>query len=1048
MEESKSVCTSKHKELSYFSVFNVQGLKPQTTQSKVAFVQDLLHESNQLFICLTETWLKDHTDAELSISGYKLFRADRIREKKSKKGRCSGGSAIYLRNDIAETTEPILIYSNGVVELLSIYSTKYNLLISVIYRQPDNSSGGHPSTSIQFIDALEKLKKVIETRMTDSPTVILCGDFNLPHTSWPDGNPGQGASPDERIMIWSLKSFSQNFFLTQMITEPTHKDGNTLDLVLTNDIHMIHNASCFDTLLSTSHHKIIEITTLFNSSFHDSQIFDKYFHSKLDGLNFFSNKTEWKSIISDLEKIDWDQELCELDPNEMYDRILQTCETICAKYTPKKTSSLKPKKQKYSREKKILLRRQRKIKNQIKTCTAHRKSKFQKELIDIEKKLQKSYKTHQLENEQKATKAIKANSKYFFNYAKKFSNIKSSIGPLLNENGEYILNNKQMAELLSNQYTSVFTKPSVPLKEANAFFHHDTVDGAFSDLDFNMEDIEEAIDDLSVTSAAGPDGFPTILLKNCKSILCKPLFTLWRKSLDLGIAPHQLKQSHVVPIHKGGSNAVPANYRPVALTSHIIKIFEKIVRKQIVAFMENNNMFNPTQHGFRSGRSCLSQLLCHYDNVMKLLEEGYNVDVVYLDFSKAFDKLDFSILLEKLKRLGIDGRLGKWLYSFLTNRYQSVLVHGSKSTPTEVLSGVPQGSVLGPLLFLIFIADIDNSIEHSFLSSFADDTRVGSGIKSNTDVINLQNDLEKLYQWANHNNMQFNDVKFELLRYGNNTNLKEATNYYSNNGQLIEEKSMVKDLGVTMSKTANFSDHINNVTIKTNQLSAWILRTFKTRDKEVMITLWKSLVIPHFDYCSQLYSPSKVAEIQQLEMVQRSFLRRVKGTKNVSYWEQLSNLKVSSLERRRERYQIIYIWKILEGMVPNFDESSEVLAIENERRGRTCYTRALKRSSFQQLRCNSLSVHGLKLFNCLPKKIRNMRDCSVLKFKSVLDSFLSIIPDEPQIPGYTAIRRADSNSILHMIKLVGQSDTTCDYLQVSSAAATRWKSEEDFGHDA
>ena len=1048
MEEPKSVHTPKSKELSYFSVFNVQGLKPQTTESKVAFVKDLLHESNQLFICLTETWLKDHTDAELNISGYKLFRADRIREKKSKKGRYSGGSAVYIRNDIAETTEPVLNYSNGVVELLSIYSKRYNLLISVIYRQPDNTSGGHPSTSIHFIDALDRLKKVMETRMTDSPTIILCGDFNLPHISWPDGNPGQGANPDERIMIWSLKSFSQNFFLTQVITEPTHKDGNTLDLVLTNDTHMIHNTSCFDTLLSTSHHKIIEVTTLFNSPFHQSQIFDKCFHSKLDGLNFFSNKTDWKSIISNLESLDWDQELCNLDPDKMYDKILQICESICTKYTPKKTISLKPKMKKFSREKKILLRRQRKIKNQIKTCTAQRKLKFQTELIDIEKKLQKSYKTHQLENEQKATKAIKSNSKYFFNYAKRFSKIKSSIGPLLNDNGEYVLDDNQMAEMLSNQYKSIFTKPSAPLKKASVIFHHDAVNGTFTDFDFNMEDIKDAIEDLSLTSAAGPDGFPTILLKNCKNILSKPLFILWRKSLDLGITPHRLKQSHVVPIHKGGSNAIPANYRPVALTSHIIKLFEKIIRKRLVTFMENNNMFNPTQHGFRSGRSCLSQLLNHYDNVIKLLEEGYNVDVVYLDFSKAFDKLDFGILLEKIKNLGINGRLGRWLYSFLTNRYQSVVVHGSKSIPAEVLSGVPQGSVLGPLLFLIFIGDIDNSISHSFLSSFADDTRVGCGIKSNIDVLNLQNDLDHLYHWANRNNMEFNDVKFELLRYGKNNSLKEDSKYFSNNGEPIKEKSNVKDLGVTMSNSANFSIHINNVISKTNQLSAWILRTFKSRNQEIMLTLWKSLVIPHFDYCSQLYSPSRVSEIQQLEMVQRSFLRKIKGTKSLNYWEQLKKLKVSSLERRRERYQIIYIWKMLEGIVPNFEDSSKVLALENERRGRTCYTRVLRRSSVQLQRCSSLSVHGLKLFNCMPKKIRNMKNCSVEKFKSILDSFLSLIPDEPQILGYTAIRRADSNSILHMVKLVGQCDATClDYLQVSSTAATRWKSEEDFGHD-
>ena len=154
------------------------------------------------------------------------------------------------------------------------------------------------------------------------------------------------------------------------------------------------------------------------------------------------------------------------------------------------------------------------------------------------------------------------------------------------------------------------------------------------------------------------------------------------------ITPIDLKHSNIITIHKGGSYAVPANYGPVALTSHIVKVVEKIIRKNIVKFMNDNKLFNPSQHGFRSGHSCLSQLLNHYDKVLQLLEQGLNVDVIYLDFSKAFDKLDFNIVLTKLKNIGINGKLGKWIYSFLTGRYQTVLVNGSKSNETRVLCSV------------------------------------------------------------------------------------------------------------------------------------------------------------------------------------------------------------------------------------------------------------------------------------------------------------------------------------------------------------------------
>ena len=198
-----------------------------------------------------------------------------------------------------------------------------------------------------------------------------------------------------------------------------------------------------------------------------------------------------------------------------------------------------------------------------------------------------------------------------------------------------------MAEILSNQYSSVYSKPKETLHGAKEIFPEadqnlSTSKNTISDIIFGKIDIIEAIDEISPNAAAGPDGFPALLLKQCKDSLSKPLFVLWRNFLDVEITPGTLKMGHIVPIHKGGSNGIASQYRPVALTSHIIKLFEKIVRKNIVGFMEENDLFNSTQHGFRMGRSCLSQLISHYDKVLSLLEEGLNVDVIYFDFSKAF----------------------------------------------------------------------------------------------------------------------------------------------------------------------------------------------------------------------------------------------------------------------------------------------------------------------------------------------------------------------------------------------------------------------------
>ena len=201
----------------------------------------------------------------------------------------------------------------------------------------------------------------------------------------------------------------------------------------------------------------------------------------------------------------------------------------------------------------------------------------------------------------------------------------------------------------------------------------------------------------------------------------------------------------------------------MALTSHLIKVFEKVIRNHLVYFLESNNLFNPSQHGFRKGRSCLSELLCHMEEILHELSQGKNVDVVYLDYAKAFDKVDFNVLLKKLKHTGIQGKLLQWIESFITGRSQAVVVNGVLSDISKVLSGVPQGSVLGPLLFLLLIGDIDLGVVGSSVKSFADDTRVVTPIASTNDISTAQHNLNIIYDWTSASNLEFNTTKFELL---------------------------------------------------------------------------------------------------------------------------------------------------------------------------------------------------------------------------------------------------------------------------------------------
>ena len=239
---------------------------------------------------------------------------------------------------------------------------------------------------------------------------------------------------------------------------------------------------------------------------------------------------------------------------------------------------------------------------------------------------------------------------------------------------------------------------------------------------------------------------------------------------------------------------------------------------------------------------------------------------------------------------------------------------------SAVVSGVPQGSVLGPLLFLIHIHDINSNIINSTVTSFADDTRISMAVNSAEDSALLQTDLNSIYEWAETNNMKFNNSKFEHLHYSSLPTNTINTSYEAPDGTTIVLQPNVRDLGVCLSNDATFTQHITSTAKKARSQLGWILRTFKTRDPFPMMTLYKSLVVPLLEYCCQLWSPHRPGDIQTIEAVQKTFTYRITSLRNLNYWERLQSLKLYSLERRRERYLILYVWKTKQGMCPNHSE--------------------------------------------------------------------------------------------------------------------------------
>ena len=279
---------------------------------------------------------------------------------------------------------------------------------------------------------------------------------------------------------------------------------------------------------------------------------------------------------------------------------------------------------------------------------------------------------------------------------------------------------------------------------------------------------------------------------------------IWQHSMSTGTVPKFYKTSHIAPIHKKGSRAIAANYRPVSLTSHVIKIYERVLRKQMIAHLEENNLLNSKQHCFRSGKSCLTQLLHHFDDIIESLSNGDDMDAIYLDYAKAFDKVDHQLLLSKLQLYGFHSKIIRWIESFLTNRSQQVIVDGYMSITAPIISGVPQGTVLGPILFLIFINDIASCVPHSTLRCFADDTRICRSISDLNNVRELQSDLEEVTKWSARNNMALHEDMFEYICHlSNKRNLlhqlpfaHEHFQYTTSTGTILTPVDQLRDLAL------------------------------------------------------------------------------------------------------------------------------------------------------------------------------------------------------------------------------------------------------------
>ena len=506
--------------------------------------------------------------------------------------------------------------------------------------------------------------------------------------------------------------------------------------------------------------------------------------------------------------------------------------------------------------------------------------------------------------EQKLACNIKNDSKSFYAYVRSKQNVQDKVGPLEDSAGNIISQGFLMAEDLNGYFSSVFTKEDISsLPVADAKFQ-----GAKSDylgpLVVTPELVAKKIKAMKDNKSPGVDGIPPKLLMETVEQISIPLARVFNLSLKEGVVPFEWKEANIIPLFKKGSRNKSENYRPVSLTSVICKLLERLIKDHMVEFLVKHTLLNSSQHGFLKARSCLTNMLCFLEEITKWIDVGSPVDIIYLDFQKAFDKVPHQRLLLKLKAHGIGDSITDWIEQWLTDRRQRVVVDGEVSNWKSVLSGVPQGSVLGPILFLIYINDLDDSITSNVLK-FADDTKLFRKVNTDGDKQHLQNDLDRLVKWSEKWQMLFNFGKCKCLHTGHrNLNVN-----YKMGDTVLKEK----DLGVTISADMKVSEQCGIAASKGNQILGLIRRNITYKGKKLIIPLYKAIVRPHLEYCIQAWRPYRKKDIDTLERIQRRATKMIPELRDLSYEERLKECGLTTLETRRLRGDQIEVFKILNG---------------------------------------------------------------------------------------------------------------------------------------
>ena len=944
---------------------NVRSIK---SAGKLEEIQMLAQSENFKVITISETWLDaDYPDQLLAIDNFQPpFRRDR------QTGR-GGGVLTYVHSSLPCTRRADLEGQNCECIWVEISTPLGALFVGNYYRPP-----GQPA---EIRDAfLESLATSIHTVLESNPyTLIITGDFNDRCADW------NSAHPDSELGT-SLVNLVASHNLFQLIEEPTRISeytSNLLDLIITDSPGLVLDSGVL-TPISNSDHSVI-FCSLSLTHFKDKSF-------KRPIWDF--NKANFQDLNIALSSAPWDT------AHEVYDSLDDIVSywsdlflSTAKDFIPYREVTIRPQDKPWitTEIKKRIRKRNRAWKRFKRYSNTPRPYSF-----DMHLKIEKFYRFYKKSRNMVVNKIRQSMRSYFLKLNHKLDEkdlnpkqwwklSKSVLGNKIHPDIPPLIDNNNVISCITEKcdiFNTYFASQCKILPDLDApplpNFSFRT-DARLHNISVNEDDVKNVLSSLRLSSASGPDNIGNILLKNSAVSISKSLTKLFTQSLNQSYFPNSWKRSNVCPVFKKSNRQLKSNYRPISLLCNVSKVFERLVFNALYEYLTYHNLLTPKNSGFKADDSTINQLVYILHNIYNGLELSKETRMVFLDVSKAFDKVWHPGLLFKLKQLGISDNLTSWVESYLSNRFQRVVIHGQTSSWLPVEAGVPQGSILGPLLFLVYVNDlVDNLTCDARL--FADDTCLLELVNTPAESSHhLNTNLFSIWNWGKLWRVIFNALKSLSVVFS-------AKRPKPHHPPLVLGESRIPEgdihthLGITLSSNLSWRAHITRITNKASQRIA-LLRRFKHRlSRKTLVRLYLSLVRPILEYGCVLFDNCGQGLSDLLESIQFEAAKICTGAlRHTSRVKLLQELGWPTLANRRKYFKLVLFYKMHHKLTPSYLSDllpptfpGRVLRHTGNIRRAKCRTQRME---------NSFVPDAIKQWNNLPSDIRDSISLQVFKSK-------------------------------------------------------------------